>query len=766
MAVYTIQPTFSGGEFSPSLYSRVDVQKYSTGLKRLKNFIVQPHGGTSNRSGFQFLNKAKTPAKKTRVIPFEFSIDQSYVLEFGEYYVRFRRDGGLILTDLLAIFEVVTPYAEADLAQIKYTQSADVLFLFHPNYPIKRLTRFQDNGWTLDDFPFTSGPFMPEKKTTTFTISTSGSYPRAGFLYPGYSGGTLTVSTSSTFFFANIVGSQLRLNQYFQSATSAHTFTANTFVPPITTMCKGGWRLRTTGTWSGDIFVLKNNPGTSAGWTQVLNVKRSSTGEPNLDITGSEEELCVLGIIVDNFSGTCNVELTRDAFQSSGSVKVLTIVNVYTATVSIVEAVSMDSGIISWQEGSWSLARGYPTCGGFYQDRFIAAATPSEQQTVWTSKTGNYYNFGTTFPLEDTDGVSVNLPSRKMNAIKNLIPLSEILAFTSASECGVGDTGGVFTPSTVKTKTYGYRGSSGVDPVIVGNRVIMVQSMGSVVRDFGYDFQADGFTGNDLSIFSSHLFKNFDVVEMAYQQEPDSLVWVVRSDGKLLSMTYMKEQDILAWTWHETDGLVESICSIPGDGQNDLYAVINRSGERFIEKLSKRLASDEDASLGTFLDSFLTYDGAATTTITGLSHLNGRVVTALCDGRVVKNLTVTAGSITLPVAAELVHVGLPYTSDFQTLNVQVPMADGSGYGRLVKISEVAFNFLNSRGGFIGPDEDNLDEIIELAPAFLSDPKELFTGDFKQIISSGYEPGGSVFYRQSDPLPVTILAVQPKTTIGG
>jgi hypothetical protein len=765
MAVYTIQPTFSGGEFSPSLYSRVDVQKYSTGLKKLKNFIVHPHGGTSNRPGMEFLQKAKYPNKKTRLIPFEFSLSQAYVLEFGEEYVRFRRDGGLILTPLSAIFEVATPYQEEDLADIKFTQSADVLFLFHPNYPIKRLTRYSDNEWIFDDFPFINGPFMPEKKTSTisFVSPGMGGFPvSTGLLLKGFA---CPITTVENFFQTGHLGSLIKINQFIQSGSITNTITGNVYVPSTRLIVKGTWRLATRGTWAGQLAVLRSVPGSYVGW-EILKTFTHNSTDFNIDAFGSEDEICHMAIGMDLWGGgTCYADLSCDSFNTEGVVKVTSVTNVNTANIEVISPVLAYNAINSWQEGSWSTQRGFPICGGFYQDRLVAAATPSELQTVWTSKTGNYFDFGTTSPLEDTDSVSVNLPSRKMNAIKNLIPLSEILAFTSASECGVGETGGVFSPTTVKTKTYGYRGSSGTDPVIVGNRVIMVQSMGSVVRDFGYDFQADGFTGNDLSIFSNHLFKNYEIVEMAYQQEPDSLVWAVRSDGKLLSMTYMKEQDVVAWSWHETQGSVESICTIPGDGQNDLYLVVNREGERFVEKLSKRITGT-DATYSTFLDSFLTYSGSLTTTITGLDHLNGRTVKALSDGRVVNNLTVTAGAITLPVAANVVHVGLSYESDFQTLDVQVPMADGSGYGRLVKISEVSFNFLNSRGGYIGPDENNLDEIIDLSPLYLTDPKELFTGDFKQMITSGYEPGGSVFFRQVDPLPVTILAVQPKTTIGG
>jgi hypothetical protein len=288
--------------------------------------------------------------------------------------------------------------------------------------------------------------------------------------------------------------------------------------------------------------------------------------------------------------------------------------------------------------------------------------------------------------------------------------------------------------------------------------------MGSVVRDYGYDFSSDSFTGSDLSIFSTHLFKGYSIIEMAFQQEPDSIVWCVRSDGKALTMTYMKEQDVTAWSWIETDGLFEGVCSVPGTSQNDVYFVVNRDGKRFIERMTQRLpiATTEEAF---FLDAALTYRGTTTTTISGLDHLEGRTVTALCNGRVITGLVVTSGDIVLPISSTIVHIGLPYTADFQTLDIQVPMQDGTGYGRLVKVAETRFTFLNSLGGYIGPDEDSLDEIIDLAPSVLSDAKELFTGEYRQSMASGYEAGGTIFFRQPDPLPVTILSVMPKT-VGG
>ena len=762
----TLQASFSGGEFSPSLHARVDVQKFSTGLKKAKNFIIHPHGGASNRSGTQFLNKTKLTTKKSRVISFEFSVEQSIVMEFGENYIRFFKDGGVILDGALSIYEVVTPYLEADLSKIKTVQSADVVFIFHPDYPIKRLTRFSDNNWTLEDFPVINGPFMPISSDVKMNPYAASGYlpPFDGVWIPGDSMmiGTPSLDT----FVVNHIGSIFKINQYVQSQSFYLVYTATGTSPDM--VIKGTWRISTRGVWGGTIKVRRRSI-VDGSPVEVIRTLIHNSTDNNLDISGFEDELYFLSIEVAYFGGgTCHLDMSCDSYSSVGIMEVKSFINAKyvegIARAPFLAIVGAPVASVSWQEGSWSPYRGFPSCGGFYQDRLVAAATRSEQQTVWTSKTGNYVDFGVSRPLESTDSVSVNLPSRKMNTIKNLVILSEMLTFTTGAEFGIGELGGVFSPSTVKTKVYGYRGSSETEPVIVGNRAIAVQAMGSIIRDYGYDLNSDGYAGNDLSIFSSHLLKDHSIVEMAYQQEPDSIVWLVRSDGKLLSMTYMREQDVIAWTWHETDGLFESICSIPGDNQNDIYFVVNRDGHRFIEKLSKRLATPtiEEA---VFVDSSLTYRGVKTSTISGLSHLNGKEVNALADGHVVTGLLVAFGSITLPFEAEIVHIGLPYVSDLETLEIQIPNDNGTSSGKFSKVSDVGFKFLNSRGGSIGPDENSLDDVQDLSPLYIADPKQMYSGDYKQVINSGYEKGSSVLFRQSLPLPTTILSIIPNITLG-
>jgi hypothetical protein len=338
---------------------------------------------------------------------------------------------------------------------------------------------------------------------------------------------------------------------------------------------------------------------------------------------------------------------------------------------------------------------------------------------------------------------------------------------------------------------------------------------------------------------------------MAYQAEPDSIVWCVRDDGKLLSMTYMREQEVIAWAWHDTDGIFESVWTIPGETYDEVWFVVKRGTERFIERMVQRMVSTNPKDQF-FVDCGISYDSPITitgiskaaqaivtatshgfsngdlvdiedvvgvadtagvslvnnirfkvsdvsthtfklkdpdddtyisssaysayvsggevrkaiTVISNLGHLKGRTVVVLADGSVVKNLVVTSSAITLPVAAGRAHIGLGFISDLQTLNIELNLATGTTQGRLLKIPSVHFMFLNSSGGWIGPDAINLDEIVLRTDEPMGSPEALYTGPFKQPIASDYAEGGRVFFRQIDPLPITILSIIPSVAVGG
>ena len=188
MARVAVQLTnFTGGELSPRLDGRNDLAKYPTGCKTLENMIIFPHGSAARRSGTQFVAEVKDSTKETRLIPFEFSTTQTYILEFGDQYIRFYKDNGQILSGGSA-YEISSPYLEAELFDIKYAQSADVMYICHPNHAVRKLSRTGHTAWTLTEVDFQNGPFMDHNISTT-TLA-------AGHTSVG-SSGNLTLSSTT-----------------------------------------------------------------------------------------------------------------------------------------------------------------------------------------------------------------------------------------------------------------------------------------------------------------------------------------------------------------------------------------------------------------------------------------------------------------------------------------------------------------------------------------------------------------------------------------
>lgn len=1081
MPIHHIQPTFAGGELAPSLRSRVDLQRYPSGLAKARNCFIHPHGGCSNRPGLRYIAATKTSASRSRLIDFVFSTAQAYVIEFGAGYCRFFKDGAQVLksspsawvtttgyvvgdfvaesgttyycivahtsgtfaTDLAAgkwraqtAYEIPTDYTEADVTglDIKVAQSADVLYIVHPAHAPKTLTRTAHDNWTLDDYAYTGGPFMLGNKDSSLTITPSGL------------SGSIGLSASSALFDPDHVGALFQM---------IHTVNGQTTTPAISASVKNWiatgttWQIDITGTWSGTILLQKsldnlnwttvgsyttnqtattgttgfalgylraivnsslsfsgsasvtltgnasgagptavgslnavtgniacgpnatititgvwnatvsldksidggltwaalatyttNQAGTvqataqteclvrakttvytsgtptvtisgdaptlaiavstasqsqaiqcgqtwraitSGTWTGKLRVEvsvdqganwslvRSLQGGANYDVTGdTEASQCLLRVSSDPtvaFTGSVTVDLTSSSFDWYSIVEI-TAYSSSTSVTATVQALSNtnDSGVAAasatwqWAEGSWSDYRGWPSCVAFYQDRLWFAATDSEPQTAWATETSDYESFARNSPLLDSDGITVSLPSQKVNIIRNLVPIGKLLALTSAADWIITSSTGAMSPTTVQTKPQGFRGSAVIAPVLVGNRVISIQPMGKVVRDIGFSLESDGYTGNNISIMSNHLFQGYDIVGMAYAQEPDSLVWAVRSDGALLSLTYLPEQEVLAWTRHDTEGEVESICSIPGDGYDEVWVIVKRvvNGEvaRYVERLDPRMASTDPADQF-YVDSGLTLDAPITITgitaaansvtveatahglsngnlvdlrdivwaknsdgvrpddlnqnrykvanktanafeiktvagaavsgsdledyesggtirvvvssVGNLGHLEGEEVAILANGMVQPRQTVSGASIPLSVGASIVHVGLPYTMEMETLAIEIPQRDGTMQGRKVKISDVRVRFLDSAGGKIGPtDEYEMDQLIERgvdAQPF-GHPIPLYTGEKVAAFQGGWEDSGKMLIQQTDPLPLTILALIPRVQPGG
>ncbi len=824
----TIQNNFNGGEISPLLFGRPDVERYGTGLGTCENFVPLIQGPLERRPGSHFIVSTKSGATEaSRLIRFEFSASQAYALEFGDQYVRFVKDRAQVVSGTPV--EVVTPYLEADLFQIKTAQSADVMYIAHTSYAPRTLSRTSDTSWAMAVYAFQDGPFLNTNSTdTTFTL--------------GGTTGSVSVTASS-----------------------------------ITGVNSGA------GFQSTDVGRLIRFKDPASNWTWLKITAHTSTTIVTATIEGA-----------DASAGTATTE---------------------------------------WRMGVWSDTTGWPATVTFHQDRLIWGGGVEYPQRVDMSRTGDFPNMAPTDAdgtVVDDHGIAITLSANGVNAIVWLEDDEKGLI------CGTGggewiirpnETGDAITPTNIQAKRSSTYGSKNIEPVRSGKSILFIQRSGLKLRDLAYVFEDDGFRAPDMTLISEHITTG-GITQLAYQAEPQSIVWAVRGDGTLLGLSFVRDQKIIGWHRHILGGTsdasgtkakVESVVSVPNPSANadDLIMIVRRyingATVRHIEYLTEFWRDTNNQEDAQFSDSTLTLDSPVTitgiseadpgvvtatshgfsdgdevaivrvsgmtevngnnylvadkttntlalvantkisavisgatranpvvitavahglsnsdvvgifnaggmteingktftvanktadtfelsgvdgtgyttftssgdihhatnssafttyisggqarqraTVITGLSHLEGETVSILADGAVRPSLTVSSGSVTLASKASVVQVGLAYTCNALTLRVDSGALDGTAQGKTKRIHRVIWRFHQTLGGSVGQDANNLDPLIFREGG---DPMDtavpLFTGDVEIEWDGEYGKDAQIYYRNTQPLPVTIEAI--------
>jgi hypothetical protein len=496
-----------------------------------------------------------------------------------------------------------------------------------------------------------------------------------------------------------------------------------------------------------------------------------------------------------------------------------------------------------------------PACGVFFDERLAMGGALAAPESIKLSMTADYGRFDYGKTLSADDGIDLTLGSRRRELIRWMAGVEKLIVGTNAGVYAIGGAGGeTLTPLSREARLQSEVGCADLHPLVVGDQVLYIRTKGFGVRELSFDLNRGKHVGNDLSIFSSHLFKGHTIVDWAWQEDPWSVVWVVRDDGVFLSLTYQRELGVWAWAWHETDGAVESICTLPEGDEDAVYLIVRRtiggSPSRFVERLATREVTD--ARLGCFLDSALSFDGrntgaaamtaagvsyavGATVTVTasvasfasgdvgdeivldpdgetpvrlevtaftsatvvsakvlvavpaayqalgtkswawardtfdGMDHLRGEAVAALADGEPVEGLTVedgtggtTLGRVVLADPAVIVHIGLPYVSDLEPLDV-AGGAEARGREKIVK--RVVVELSASRGVQVGTTADTL---VQWDPPALPGalPGALFTGTAEVPVDGDWSKHGRCLVRQSKPLPCTVVAVVREVEFAG
>ena len=669
MARVAVQLTnFTGGELSPRLDGRNDLAKYPTGCKTLENMIIYPHGSAARRSGTQYVAEVKDSTKETRLIPFEFSTTQTYILEFGDQYIRFYKDNGQILSGGSA-YEISSPYLEAELFDIKFAQSADVMYLCHPNHAVRKLSRTGHTAWTLTEVDFQNGPFMDHNISTT-TLA-------AGHTAVG-SSGNLTLS--------------------------------------------------------------------------------STTG-------------------VNNDQGWLTTDVGRLVHFKDGHYKITAYTSPTVAVSICIASPSSGSASTDFALGSFSDTTGHPSCVTFFEQRLVFAATLSQPQTLFFSKSGDYENMDDNYhgTVADDDAIIYTIASNQVNAIRFMTATRTLIIGTAGGEFAVsgGGTDIAITPTNILIKKQSNNGAANVDALAVGNATLFLQRARRKLRELAYNFDVDGYVAPDLTILAEHISEG-GFKQLSYQQEPNQVIWCARNDGQLVGLTYQREQQVVAWHRHIFGGafgsgnsVCDSVATIPtDDSEYQTWVIIKRTingaTKRYVEYLHQYDFDETDDTSFNFLDSQLSYSGSPVTNISGLAHLEGQTVSVLADGATHPDKVVSSGAIVLERAASKVKVGLSYTSLLQTMRIDAGAQNGTSQSKTKRIYEITARLYESIGIEVGPDLANMERIPFRSSAnAMNSGVNVFTGDKEIEFRGNYETDGFIFVRQTQPLPLTILSLYPK-----
>ncbi len=679
--IRNLQRSFSGGELSPEMFGRIDDSKYQSGLARCRNFITKPHGPAENRPGFAFVRAVKDSTKKVRLIPFTYSTTQTMVIEVGAGYFRFHTQGGTLLSGG-SPYEIANPYAEADLFDLHYVQSADVLTLTHPNYAPRELRRLGATNWQLTTIAFTPPISPPAAPSLSATGHTAVKY---------------------TYFY---VVTAINAEGVSESAASASSSV-------------GGNLFET-----GAIVTIS--------WGAVAGASRYNVYKLQGGLYGYIGQTAGLSIVDD--------DITPDLSK----------------TPPIYETV-------------FNAAGDYPGAVSYFEQRRCFAGTINKPQNIWMTKSGTESSMSYSLPIRDDDRIAFRVAAREANTIRHIVPLTQLLLLTSSAEWRVTSVNSdAITPSTISVRPQSYVGSSNVQPVIINNTLIYAAARGGHVRELAYNWQANGFITGDLSLRAPHLFDSFDIVDMTYAKAPQPVVWFVSTSGKLVGLTYVPEQQVGAWHWHDTDGVFESCTVVAEGGEDALYCIIRRTINgntvRYVERMaSRQFINQADAF---FVDCGATYSGAPATTISGLGHLEGKTVNILADGAVHPKRVVTAGQVVLDQPASKVHIGLPIEADLQTLPLAVQLQDGSfGQGRVKNVNKVWLRVYRSSGIFVGPTSDDLTEAKQRTTENYGTPPALKSEEIPIVLNPSWADSGQIFVRQSDPLPLTVVSMTAEVALG-
>jgi len=971
--------SLNSGEFSPRMEARVDFERYPNASKMCRNFVLLPQGGITRRPGTRFIKEVKTSSLSTRLIPFQFSEDDSYMLEAGNAYFRFyRRQGRLAVEDTDAAvtngtfasnitgwtdastggaaiahdatnqrmqltgasggvawarqgvtisagntakehvlrfkvavdgggtigfqvgtsttgseilsevklgagfhsiaftpnattfyiqfrnnitpvrnafiddvvfldnepLELTSPYATADLTDLRYFQAGDVVYICHQSYAVRKIERRGHRSWSIVEAFFEDGPYLETNDGTDLNDAQIITNP---LFDNGIIGWTDNSTGSAAFVLHNNDGKHAELDpgasgsaQTAVMRTSTTVVSGKKFVVHVLILSAGAVTVNLGSSAGGTQYsTASQQPGwasyefTTSGTTLHVEFRYAGYGKGRAGVGGCQaysEDARLL----EPSATTGSVTLTALGFapftasdvgrlirlEWPGQEPGYGVITAYTSTTVVTLLVLRDLAATtpteSWRMGAFGGSQGYPKVVAFFDGRFVVGNTTGKPNTVWLSQSGSLQNMRPdsfedgASTVEDDDAISVTLRSTQINPIHWISAASgKLMIGTAGGQWVVQSAGATVSPSDISAKQHSAVPVADMSNIEINQTILFADRARREVHDLGFSLQEDSFLATDLTILSDHIFRS-RLEEMVYQRNPFSTVWCRRADGRLVSLSYNRQHQILGWSqtiiggvFGSGNAVVESIACIPGaddsnqtytsDERNELWMIVKRtingSTKRYIEVMEYffdgvlredystenawKNAMREEQEDAFYVDSGLTYSGSATTTVTGLDHLEGQTVNVLADGIAQPTKVVSGGAISINTPATKIHVGLVYTHKYEGLKLAAATQAGAGVGKVKIVTAIGVVLLDSSEFKMTTTEydEHGRRVHDLYTIRFQQEHEdpdvavpLFTGETIQSAEGAFSRDARLYMEGDKPLPITVLGLAPQMEI--
>ena len=822
--VHPFQSNFTAGEITPKLAGQVDFDKYTNGCETLENMTVFPQGGAERRYGTRFVCEVKDSSAVNRLIPFEFSVTQSYVLEFGATYIRFYKDNGQIVESDKTVTGITQANPAVVTASSHGYSNGDHVWI----NSVVGMTEVNGRRYTVAN-----------KTTNTFELSGVDSSSYTAYSSAGVAQKVYEISTPYT-------AAQVFNLQFAQSADTMYIVHPSHEPTKLTRTAHTTWTLTNP-------VDFKKGPYLDTNTTATTLTTSATTVGTGRTLTAS----ATTGI--NDGDGWQTTDVGRLVKLGDGYGQITARTNTTVVTWTIIVAAT-GSGGTTWALGAWSDTTGWPGAVSFFEQRLIFAGSTSYPQTIWASESGLYEEFDTG-DASAADAFIYTIAANRVNLIRWLAPIRDLMIGTAGGEFRVDrPRGEPLKPTNVNIKQETTYGNYPAQPMQVGPSILFLQRQQRKVRELSYSFQNDAYVAPDMTLLAEHITEG-GIVDVDYAQEPGQIYWAVRNDGTLLGMTYEREQDVIGWHRHviggkaqsctatltdysniqtgtklkftKSDGTSTTFTSTTGTAGTDefktetnnntsatnLKTTINGHADFTATVASNVVTVTETSPIGTglltvtstdevrvaitdetlaavksvtsitestenqvwiivqriingstvkyveYLDSTINQDSAlsgtvtgASTSVTGLDHLEGETVQILIDDAVYPVQKVTSGAVTVSLpstfATKTIEVGLGYISTLKTMRTEAGASTGStAQGRKKRYNEVLVRLYKTVGATINGDQLP----FRTSAMDMGKPITAFTGD-KRVTNLGWDREGQITVKQTQPLPMTILAI--------